>query len=90
MVSHTDPRRRKVRILATLGPASANPEMIHKLYLAGALEVLGSDLHYIKEVVSGNHAVLEFISIVDGLQVNGIDMISFDDQSSIWHLKSII
>ncbi len=30
------PRRRKVRILATLGPASADPAMIRRLYLAGA------------------------------------------------------
>jgi pyruvate kinase len=31
-----EPRRRKVRVLATLGPASRTPEMIRKLYLAGA------------------------------------------------------
>ncbi len=30
------PRKRKVRILATLGPASSSPEMISKLFLAGA------------------------------------------------------
>jgi pyruvate kinase len=30
------PRNRKVRILATLGPASSTPEMIRKLFLAGA------------------------------------------------------
>lgn len=36
MVSDTAPRQRKVRILATLGPSSADPAMIRKLYLAGA------------------------------------------------------
>jgi pyruvate kinase len=30
------PRKRKVRVLATLGPASRSPEMIEKLYRAGA------------------------------------------------------
>ncbi len=30
------PRARKVRVLATLGPASSSPEMIRKLFLAGA------------------------------------------------------
>lgn len=30
------PRSRKVRIIATLGPASSDPEMIRRLYLAGA------------------------------------------------------
>jgi pyruvate kinase len=36
--SHRDiaPRARKVRILATLGPASSSPEMIEKLFKAGA------------------------------------------------------
>ena len=30
------PRLRKVRVLATLGPASSTPEMIAKLFAAGA------------------------------------------------------
>jgi len=33
-----DPRGRKIKILATLGPASRSPEMIEKLLLAGADE----------------------------------------------------
>ena len=36
MVQNFTPRQRKVRILATLGPASANPEMIAALHRAGA------------------------------------------------------
>ena len=36
MTQYTKPRNRKVRILATLGPASDTPEMIEKLFLAGA------------------------------------------------------
>jgi len=36
LISDTAPRQRKVRILATLGPASADPAMIRKLYVAGA------------------------------------------------------
>ena len=36
MVQSFTPRQRKVRILATLGPASANPEMIAELHRAGA------------------------------------------------------
>jgi pyruvate kinase len=31
-----DPRGRKVKILATVGPASSNPEMLEKLFRAGA------------------------------------------------------
>ncbi len=36
MYHSTGPRKRKVRVLATLGPASRTPEMIEKLYRAGA------------------------------------------------------
>ncbi|HEX5644860.1 MAG TPA: pyruvate kinase, partial [Erythrobacter sp.] len=31
-----DPRGRKVKILATIGPASSNPEMLARLFKAGA------------------------------------------------------
>lgn len=33
---HVDPRGRKVKILATVGPASRDPEMLRKLFRAGA------------------------------------------------------
>jgi pyruvate kinase len=36
MASFVEPRSRKVRILATLGPASSTPEMIERLFRAGA------------------------------------------------------
>ena len=36
MESRISPRLRKVRVLATLGPASASPEMIARLFKAGA------------------------------------------------------
>src|SRR3546814_12506420 len=36
MPEYFPPRPRKVRILATLGPASRSPEMIRALHLAGA------------------------------------------------------
>jgi len=34
--SRIDPRGRKVKILATIGPASRSPEMLRRLFLAGA------------------------------------------------------
>ncbi|MBM3929422.1 MAG: pyruvate kinase, partial [Sphingomonadales bacterium] len=36
MTAMFPPRNRKVRVLATLGPASSTPEMIEKLFAAGA------------------------------------------------------
>lgn len=51
------------------------------LYLAGAMQVLGvgSQFHYVREATSGDFAVLEFETEVDGLTVNGVDMITFHD-----------
>ena len=36
MSQYPKPRNRKIRILATLGPSSDTPEMIEKLFVAGA------------------------------------------------------
>ncbi len=46
-----------------------------------------SDFKYIKEVLCGNHAVLEFESLVDGKYVNGIDMITFNEEGKIIEFK---
>ncbi len=61
-----------------------------RLYLSGAMAVLGGDFRYVKEVVSGNHAVLEFISIVDGLSVNGVDIMTFDEQGKVCEFKVML
>lgn len=46
--------------------------------------------HYVKEVMSGNTAVLEFESTVDGVLVNGIDMITCDDAGRIIEFKVML
>lgn len=49
-----------------------------------------SKLRYVKEVVSGRHAVLEFETTVDGKTVNGVDMITCDDTGRIVEFKVMI
>lgn len=49
-----------------------------------------SKFRYIKQVMSGNHAVLEFETHVDGKYVNGIDMITCDDAGRIVEFKVMI
>ncbi len=46
--------------------------------------------HYTKEVLSGNHAVLEFETEMGGKYVNGIDMITCDDDGKIIEFKVMI
>ena len=46
--------------------------------------------HYIKEVLSGSTAVLEFETYVEGKYVNGIDMITCNDAGKIIEFKVMI
>lgn len=61
-----------------------------RLYLTGAMHVLNDGFHYEKEVVSDRHAVLEFVCEVDGVTVNGVDIISFNEQGKIEEFKVMV
>jgi hypothetical protein len=52
-------------------------------YLAGALVVLGPGLTYHDEWVREHDAVLRFTTEVDGLEVEGVDLITWDDDGQI-------
>ena len=60
-------------------------------YLTAAGQTLGNEsFQYLREVVDGNTAVLEFQTEMDGIQVNGIDMITFDDEGLITDFKVMV
>lgn len=62
-----------------------------KLYLTGAFHVLSNtDFRYVREVVSGDDAVLEFVTEVDGITVNGVDMIRWNAEGKIVDFKVMI
>lgn len=62
-----------------------------KLYLAGALQVLGNrSFHYTKQVVQGNVAVLEFESLVDDVTINGVDIISWNAEGKVTEFKVMV
>jgi hypothetical protein len=61
-----------------------------KFYLTGALQVFNSSFHYIKEVVTPQHAVLEFTCDLDGIVVNGVDIMTFDEQGKIVEFKVMV
>ena len=46
--------------------------------------------HYVKEVVGDHHAVLEFEVVVDGIQVNGVDILTVDDDGKIVEFKVML
>ncbi len=64
-------------------------------YLAAAGHTLGNaDFEYVGEwhsVREGeNSSVLEFKTVIDGIAINGVDMISCDDDGLITHFKVMV
>jgi len=76
---------------------------ITKLYLTAAGSTLGGDagdvteavstgssdggFRYVKEILQGHHAMLEFETTVDGKYANGVDIITCDDDAMITEFK---
>ncbi|MFT4572599.1 MAG: hypothetical protein ACI8TX_002951 [Hyphomicrobiaceae bacterium] len=60
-------------------------------YLNAAFHVLlDNDFHYVREVVGERDAFLEFQATIDGVVVNGVDMIRFDDDGLIVDFKVMV
>ena len=59
-------------------------------YLTGAMHVFNDSFHYVKEVVTPEHAVLEFQCDMDGILVNGVDIISFNEEGKIKEFKVMV
>lgn len=61
-----------------------------RFYLTGAYRVFNDTFQYVKEVVDGEHAVLEFTCDIDGIVVNGVDIMTFDEQGLIREFKVMV
>jgi SnoaL-like domain len=60
-------------------------------YLASALDVLGGPgFAYVGEWRNDHGAVLEFETEIDGIKLNGVDIISFSDDGRIIHFKVMV
>jgi ketosteroid isomerase-like protein len=64
---------------------------ITTLYLTAATQVLNNGtFKYLREVISGNNAVLEFSTVIDGITINGVDMITWGADGRITDFKVMI
>ena len=75
---------------------------ITKLYLAAAGGVFSSDkdkqetkpkeskFKYVKEIVQDNYACLEFETEINGIYVNGIDLITWNGENKITEFKVLV
>lgn len=61
------------------------------MYLSAAYQVLGhAGFRYVREVVGERDAVLEFVATVDGIHVNGVDMMHWNEDGRIDDFKVMI
>ena len=64
---------------------------ITKKYLAAAFHVFFNEsFHYVRELQSDRDAVLEFEVKLDGITVNGVDMIKWNDAGKITEFKVML
>ncbi|MEL7720772.1 nuclear transport factor 2 family protein [Citromicrobium bathyomarinum] len=60
-------------------------------YLSAAAATLGQgQFRYVRELVDGQNVMLEFTCVLDGIQVNGVDIIRFDEAGKIADFKVMI
>jgi hypothetical protein len=64
---------------------------ITRQYLAAAMRVFGNPtFRYVREIAGAHDAVLEFQVEIDGISVNGVDMIRWNDAGKIVDVKVMI
>jgi hypothetical protein len=64
---------------------------ITKMYLGAAIMVLGGgDFTYVREVVGESDAVLEFTAEVQGIHINGVDLIHWNEDGHIDDFKVMV
>ena len=60
-------------------------------YLAAAGQTLGNEsFTYVRELVDGENAMAEFETQMDGVHVNGVDIIRFDEDGLITDFKVMV
>jgi predicted SnoaL-like aldol condensation-catalyzing enzyme len=61
------------------------------MYLTAAGKVLGNQsFRYVREVVDGANVCLEFTAEIDGITINGIDLIQFGEDGKIRDFKVMV
>jgi hypothetical protein len=59
--------------------------------MSAASQVLGNDsFRYVRELVDGREMMLEFVAELDGIYINGVDIIRWDDSGKISDFKVMV
>ena len=64
---------------------------VTKLYLSGAFKVLfNPTFRYVREILGPEDAMLEFETEIEGIQVNGVDIIKWNEDGKIVEFKVML
>ncbi|MBM7335253.1 MAG: nuclear transport factor 2 family protein [Alcanivorax sp.] len=64
---------------------------ITRMYLTAALHTLNNEhFRYEREILQGDNAMLEFTTVLDGIQLNGVDIIHCDADGRIDDFKVMV
>ena len=64
---------------------------ITALYLTGAMHTLNNEhFRYEREVIGAHDAVLEFVTQIDGVHINGVDLIRWREDGRIIDFKVMV
>jgi len=64
---------------------------ITTMYLTAAFHTLNNEhFRYQREILQGSNAMLEFTTELDGIHINGVDIIHIDDQGRIDDFKVMV
>ena len=62
-----------------------------KMYLMAAEQIIANkNFEYVSEISQENYTVLEFKTVIEGVTIEGVDMIMFDDSNKLKSLKVMI
>jgi hypothetical protein len=70
-------------------PQAGRDKVVAYLAAAGVVLNTGS-FRYVREFAEGPHALLEFVTELDGIHVNGVDIITFDEDGMIADFKVMV
>ena len=77
-----------------LSPIAHSPQRgkaLTRAYLHAAFEVLFNDsFRYVRELIGENDAMLEFETTIDGILVNGVDLIKWDAAGKTVEFKGLV
>lgn len=70
-------------------PQEGREKVIAYLSAAGKT-FAGTGFQYVREITDGPHAMLEFTANLDGIHLNGVDIITFNENGQIVDFKVMV